>query len=335
MTYQKMSIEDILHDYERLRLSNNRTLQNRKNEIYSRIPRIREIDAENSLSYISAAKMKLNNKSANEISSIKQKNRERTAEKKKLLLENGFPEDYLEPIYNCPVCKDTGFIDQKRCKCFLDKIIGGLYLQSNLKNIFKKENFDTFSLDYYSKEIPAQKAFSPYDNVKNILDKTHEIIKDFENNKGCANILIYGETGLGKTFLTNCIAKELLDGGHSVFYLSANELFEDILAGYKMNNNKSYSDLYNYIYNCELLIIDDLGTELTNNFVLSELFEIINKREITDKSTLVSTNLSIKQLRDRYSERIMSRIVDNYTVFNIYGDNIRYQKRKQAYNSPA
>ena len=90
MTYQKMSIEDILHDYERLRLSNNRTLQNRKNEIYSRIPRIREIDAENSLSYISAAKMKLNNKSANEISSIKQKNRERTAEKKKLLLENGF-----------------------------------------------------------------------------------------------------------------------------------------------------------------------------------------------------------------------------------------------------
>ena len=335
MTYQKMSIEDILHDYERLRLSNNRTLQNRKNEIYSRIPRIREIDAENSLSYISAAKMKLNNKSANEISSIKQKNRERTAEKKKLLLENGFPEDYLEPIYNCPVCKDTGFIDQKRCKCFLDKIIDGLYLQSNLKNIFKKENFDTFSLDYYSKEIPAQKAFSPYDNVKNILDKTHEIIKDFENNKGCANILIYGETGLGKTFLTNCIAKELLDGGHSVFYLSANELFEDILAGYKMNNNKSYSDLYNYIYNCELLIIDDLGTELTNNFVLSELFEIINKREITDKSTLVSTNLSIKQLRDRYSERIMSRIVDNYTVFNIYGDNIRYQKRKQAYNSPA
>ncbi len=335
MTYQKMSIEDILHDYERLRLSNNRTLQNRKNEIYSRIPRIREIDAENSLSYISAAKMKLNNKSANEISSIKQKNRERTAEKKKLLLENGFPEDYLEPIYNCPVCKDTGFIDQKRCKCFLDKIIDGLYLQSNLKNIFEKENFDTFSLDYYSKEIPAQKAFSPYDNVKNILDKTHEIIKDFESNKGCANILIYGETGLGKTFLTNCIAKELLDGGHSVFYLSANELFEDILAGYKMNNNKSYSDLYNYIYNCELLIIDDLGTELTNNFVLSELFEIINKREITDKSTLVSTNLSIKQLRDRYSERIMSRIVDNYTVFNIYGDNIRYQKRKQAYNSPA
>lgn len=336
MTYQKMNIEDILHDYERLRLSNNRTLQNRKSEVYALIPRIREIDAENSLSYITAAKMKLNNKSSKEISSIKQKNRERTAEKKSLLVDNGFPEDYLEPIYTCSVCKDTGFIDQKRCKCFLDKIIDGLYLQSNLKNIFDKENFDTFSLDYYSKDIPSgQKDYSPYDNVKNILDRTHTIINKFETDPGCADILIYGETGLGKTFLTNCIAKELLDKGHSVFYLSSNELFEDILAGYIMNNNKSYTDLFNYIFKCELLIIDDLGTELTNNFVLSELFEIINKREITNKSTLISTNLSIKQLRDRYSERIMSRIVANYTVFNLYGDNIRYQKRKQAYNSPA
>ena len=336
MTYQKLSIEDILHEYERLRLHNNRMLQNRKSEIYAQIPRIREIDTENSLSYITAAKMKLNNKSTKEISLIKQKNRERTEEKKRLLRENGFSDDYLEPIYNCPICKDTGFVDQKKCRCFLDKIIDGLYLQSNLKNIFEKENFETFSMDYYSKNIASgKKEFSPYDNVKSILSKTHEIINNFENDPGCANILIYGETGLGKTFLTNCIAKELLDGGHSVFYLSSNELFEDILAGYIMNNNKSYSDLYNFIFNCELLIIDDLGTELTNNFVLSELFEIINKREIIDKSTLISTNLSIKQLRDRYSERIMSRIVDNYTVFNIYGDNIRYQKRKQAYNSPA
>ena len=124
-----------------------------------------------------------------------------------------------------------------------------------------------------------------------------------------------------------------MDRKHSVFYLSANELFEDILAGHIMKNDNDYTDLYNFIYNCELLIIDDLGTELTNNFVLSELFEIINKRSIIGKSTLISTNLSIKQLRDRYTERIMSRIVDNYTVFNMYGDNIRYQKRKQAINS--
>ena len=334
MNYKKLSIEDILRDYEKIRLNNFRTLQNRKNEIYSIIPRIKEIDEESSLSYIKAARIKLDNHSETEVSDIKKKNRELTKEKKELLQKNNYPADYLEPIYNCPSCMDTGFVGQDSCKCFMDKIIAGLYLQSNLQNIFDKENFNTFSLKYYSKELSSKnKAYSPYDNVKNILESTHNIINNFDNDTGCANILIYGETGLGKTFLTNCIAKELLDRGHSVFYLSANELFEDILAGYIMNNNNNYADLYSFIYNCEMLIIDDLGTELTNNFVLSELFEIINKRSILQKSTLISTNLSIKQLRDRYSERIMSRIVDDYTVFNIYGDNIRYQKRKQAINS--
>ena len=115
-----------------------------------------------------------------------------------------------------------------------------------------------------------------------------------------------------------------------MFYLSANELFEGILAEYLMNRKTELEELYNYIYNSELLVIDDLGTELTNNFVLSQLFEIINKRKIIGLSTLISTNLSMKQLRDRYSERIMSRIIADYTVFNIYGDNIRYQKRKKA-----
>ena len=335
MTYTKLSIEEILHDYERIRLNNSRMETDRKNEIYNKIPRIQEIDRESSLSYIKAARMKLNNESSESVSAIQKNNRMLSEEKKKLLTDNGYPEDYLMPIYNCPLCEDTGFINQQKCKCFTDKIIDGLYNQSNLQKIFEKENFKTFSLDYYSKEKLPDREFSPYDNVKSILDRVHTIINNFGENNESSNILIYGETGLGKTFLTNCIAKELMDSEHSVFYLSANELFEDILAGYIMNRNNSYEDLFNFIFKCELLIIDDLGTELTNNFVLSELFEIINKREIAGNSTLISTNLSVKHLRDRYSERIMSRIVDNYTVFNIYGDNIRYQKRKQAINSPA
>lgn len=334
MTYKKLSIEDIMHEYEQIRLNNFKTSQERKEEIYNLIPRIKEIDEESSVSYIEAARMKLNNQSDDEVTLIRDKNRKLTEEKKELLIKYNYPTDYLEPIYNCPLCKDTGYVNQERCECFINKIIDGLYLQSNLQNIFKKENFDTFSLDYYSKELYSnERAYSPYENVKNILAVSHNIIDKFDTDIGCANILIYGETGLGKTFLTNCIAKELLDRKHSVFYLSANELFEDILAGHIMKNDNDYTDLYNFIYNCELLIIDDLGTELTNNFVLSELFEIINKRSIIGKSTLISTNLSIKQLRDRYTERIMSRIVDNYTVFNMYGDNIRYQKRKQAINS--
>lgn len=333
MMYNTLSIDNILHGYEQTRLHNKRLLQDRTSEIYDKIPRIEEIDAKMRASYLRAARLNISgtHDDREEAQKIQHDNRILSAEKESLLAANGYPTDYLKPIYNCHKCQDTGYVNGQRCECFVSQIIDSLYLQSNLKNILMKENFNTFSSDFYGKEAYAGKAYSPYENITNILDASKQFIKDFDTpGKERGNILIYGETGLGKTFLTNCIAKELLDNGHSVLYLSANELFEGILAEYLMNRKTELEELYNYIYNSELLVIDDLGTELTNNFVLSQLFEIINKRKIIGLSTLISTNLSMKQLRDRYSERIMSRIIADYTVFNIYGDNIRYQKRKKA-----
>lgn len=336
MTYNTLNIEDILHEYEQTRLNNKRLLQKRRDKIYSEIPRISEIDSTAAVSYLQAARLRVMGQDADKshTKTTKSANRALTSEKQQLLVNAGYPADYLDPIYNCPICQDTGYVNQQKCSCFVNRIVDALYLQSNLKNILAKENFNTFSLEYYSKEIPADKQYSPYENISNILERSKDFTQRFEDTKSeRGNLLIYGETGLGKTFLTNCIAKALLDNGHSVLYLSAGELFESVLAGYIMNQKFELEDLYRYIYNSELLIIDDLGTELTNNFVLSQLFEIINKRETGGLSTLISTNLTMKQLRDRYSERIMSRIIANYTVFNIYGDNIRYQKRKKAINS--
>ena len=151
----------------------------------------------------------------------------------------------------------------------------------------------------------------------------------FEILKGYLNIGVIEKVILGKTFLTNCIAKSLLDKGYTVLYLSAINLFDNILRDIIMKNNHEQHQemLYDYIYNCDFLIIDDLGTELTNSFVQSQLFEIINKRTIRNQSTLISTNLDLKMIRERYTERIMSRIVDSYLIFNLYGDNIRYMKR--------
>lgn len=333
MMYNTLSIDNILHGYEQTRLRNKRLLQDRTSEIYDKIPRIEEIDSKMRASYLRAARLNISGTKDDreEAQKIQSDNRLLSAEKEALLAANDYPTDYLKPIYNCNKCQDTGYVNGQRCECFISQIIDSLYLQSNLKNVLMKENFNTFSLDFYGKEAYAGKAYSPYENITNILDTSKQFIKDFDTpGKERGNILIYGETGLGKTFLTNCIAKELLDNGHSVLYLSANELFEGILAEYLMNRKTELEELYNYIYNSELLVIDDLGTELTNNFVLSQLFEIINQRKIIGLSTLISTNLSMKQLRDRYSERIMSRIIADYTVFNIYGDNIRYQKRKKA-----
>lgn len=336
MIFEPLSISSIMHEYEQTRLHNKRLSVERRNEIYSKIPAIEELDSASTGSYLSSALARLtsDNEAGNDYKSIREANRNRTAQKKKLLVEAGYPEDYLEPIYTCPMCKDTGYIDQERCSCFRDKIINNLYIQSNLTNILEKENFSTFNLDYYSREMRQGYDHSPYDNIVNVLSSAKNYVENFSTCKSHrGNILIYGEVGLGKTFLTNCIAKGVLDKGHQVLYLTANELFQNILSPYLMNQENALADLYKYVYNCELLIIDDLGTELINSFTLSSLFEVINQRNIQGKSTLISTNLGLKDLKTKYSERIMSRIIESYTVFNIYGDNIRYQKRFNSTNN--
>lgn len=330
MISQSLSIEEILQEYDKTRLANKRRLAERTEEIYQKIPELEQLAKESKLAYLAAARARIANDEVT-AARLQEDNRTKTARKQQLLLQSGYPADYLDPIYKCKACKDTGYISDKRCHCFSSRIVDSLYLQSNLKNVLAQENFNTFSLDYYDKTISQGQSYSPYDNITSILKTSKEFIDTFGTEAATTkNMLIYGETGLGKTFLTNCIAKELLDKGHSVLYLSSNELFDSILAEYLLNRKSDLEDLFKYIYNTELLIIDDLGTEVTNNFVASQLFEVINKRQLSGRSTLISTNLTMKQFRDRYSERIMSRIISDYVVFNIYGDNIRYQKRKKA-----
>lgn len=334
MIFEPPNINSIMKEYEQTRLENERIEHARRAEVYSKCPELERLSHDSRISYISLLKDKISSPGADHINTMVQSLKDKSALKKRLLTEAGFPADYLDPIYTCVTCQDTGYVDQQRCSCFREKLVNKLYLQSNLSNILKKENFDTFNLDFYSKNRLSGYEVSPYDNMVHILDSAKAYVRNFSNipsNRG--NILIYGEVGLGKTFLTNCIAKELLDKGHQVFYLSANELFQNILSPYIMNQEKALADLYKYVYTCELLIIDDLGTELINSFTLSNLFEIINQRGIQGKSTLISTNLGLKDLKAKYSERIMSRLVESYTVYNIYGDNIRYQKRFNSTNN--
>ncbi len=338
--------EDIVHGYERTRLNNKLLLQERRLTIYAKIPRIEELEEQATNYHIEVAKKRALglDKDRTLTNSMQKKVLEINAEKSELLKNAGYPTDFLEPIYRCSKCKDTGYVENtdekgegaplvKRCTCYTKQLIECLYTQSNLNNVFKKENFDTFDLSYYGTE-KKDWSYSPRENIENILKKSHDFIEQFEKKRSQrGNILIYGEVGIGKTFLTNCIAKEILDNGHSVLYLTANELFEGILGNHINKERKSDVEaLYNYVYGCELLIIDDLGTEYPTDFGCTYLFAIINQRGIAGKSTLISTNHTMKQLREKYSERVTSRIVEDYAVFNIYGDNIRYQKRKKAIN---
>jgi len=193
-----------------------------------------------------------------------------------------------------------------------------LYEQSNIQEVIEKENFSTLSYEYYKGE--DLKRF------EDAVNMSKAFVAGFK--KHYQNLFFYGTVGTGKSFLSGCIARELLSHGHSVIYFSANGLFEN-LARYSFDI-KSKETLYNFnkdLYNCDLVIIDDLGTEVTNSFVTSQLFGLLNERHLGRKATIISTNLSLEELRDRYSDRIFSRITSNYALCKLTGPDIRIHKR--------
>ena len=246
-------------------------------------------------------------------------------EKHLLLAAAGYPEDYLDLHYECPACKDTGFIDGKKCNCFKQAAIDLLYNQSNIKKILLLENFSNFNYDWYSEDyVDSVSGISALENIINVTRDVNAFISDFPSGQ---NLLFYGDTGVGKTFLTHCIASELLGKGHSVLYLSAIDLF-DLFSKYTFDNDSevNYRDAFSQILDCELLIIDDLGTELTNSFTNSRLFYCINERILAGLSTIISTNLSLEELMNTYSERIFSRLTMSYGIYKIFGDDIRMKK---------
>lgn len=197
----------------------------------------------------------------------------------------GLSADYLETSYKCPDCKDTGFIDGKRCHCFTQAAIDLVYTQSNLKSILLRENFSTFSFDYYSdKDINPATGLSSLATAKDAVAKCHDFIDHFDDT--FSNLYFYGDTGIGKTFLSNCVAKELMDHGHSVIYFTAFQLFDILSKGVFAKDEEAIAANEN-IFTCDLLIIDDLGTELTNSFTTSQLFLCLNERILHRKSTII------------------------------------------------
>ena len=156
----------------------------------------------------------------------------------------------------------------------------------------------------------------------------NEFVADFDHPDTFSNLYLYGDTGIGKTFLSNCVAKELLDRGHSVIYFTAFQLF-DILSKGVFEKDEDALAAHQNIFTCDLLIIDDLGTELSNSFTTSQLFLCLNERILRKKSTIISTNLGMNQIADIYSERVLSRISSNYTLLKLFGADIRILKRRR------
>lgn len=332
MALKNTQYDIITRIYNQKQLRNRHNQTKRQEEIYNKIPRIHEIDY--SIATISVKRAKeLLNGTESALSRLKQELEELAEEKHLLLLRGGFPENYLEMQYDCADCRDTGYINGTKCHCFKQASIDLLYTQSNLREILKTENFQNFTLEYYdNKEINPITGKTQRINMTEIHDICWTFVEHF--GKEFENLFFYGDTGIGKTFLSNCIAKELLDRSFSVIYLSAIELF-DVFSRLTFSDDTSEqsNELLQFITECDLLIIDDLGTELTNSFTNSKLFYCLNTRYLRRKSTIISTNLTLERISDTYSERIFSRISSNYTLLKFFGADIRIKKTLLAKRS--
>lgn len=324
MSLTNTQYDAILRVYQETQLRRKREQDQRIREAFSKIPRLSEIDAEVASLSIKKARVLLSQNPPEDFD-LEAAIRDLAEERRVLLLSGGFPEDYLELRYDCPRCRDTGFIGNQKCSCFRKAEVSLLYTQSNLQEILNEENFDHFRLSCYADDVtdPAS-GLSARKTAAQALDRAWKFVKNFSSQ--FENLCLYGDTGVGKTFLSHCIAKELIERGFSVIYFTAFDLFE-LLERHKFSSSEEIVDAHRHIFDCDLLIIDDLGTELTNSFVASQFFLCINERILRKKSTVISTNLSMEQFADIYSERTFSRILSHYKMIRLFGNDIRVQKR--------
>lgn len=328
-------LSNLLLEYDQKKRKAELDLEHRKEELYSKIPRLQEIETELNTFAINTAKNILAGSSS--LEDLNKKVAELKNEKEKILKENNIPDSFLEPNYECKICKDTGYIQNKNsasslCSCLKQKLLDISYNKSNISNL-SKENFETFNSDIFSDKPEPEKYrinISPRQNMITIKSKCIEFVENFDNPE-TKNLLFTGNTGLGKTFMSNCIANELIKKGKNVLYQTAPVLLETVIDN-KMNKYKTSSqdDFYKNVLEADLLIIDDLGTECLNSMKLSELFTILNTRLLNLSNhvtkTIISTNLNINNIFKNYEERIGSRIAGFYDIYYFFGDDLRFKK---------
>lgn len=308
-----------------------------KKNIYDENPRLAEIEDEINMISVKSAKARI---FSDEISrQVEQEKLELQVYKlnkeyDRILEKLGMSRKDFEPKYECSKCKDTGYVGNNMCTCFNQELINESFKQSNLNKI-KDENFSTFDFGYYSTISDKEKYGidkSPFENIDAIKKLSLKFAHSLDDPSQ-KNLLFTGSTGLGKTFLANCVAAEAIKQGKSVIYQTAPILL-DKMVDYKFKFNKTDDEReeYDKIFDVDLLIIDDLGTEATNSAKFSELFNILNTRLLKNKKILISTNLRPQEIKKEYEERIFSRFVGDFVVCRFVGDDIRLIKKKMARN---
>ena len=264
-----------------------------------------------------------------EISDIEDAVRKLQKERAELLKKEGFPKDYLEDIYACAHCRDTGFLeDGSRCSCLKHLAVSFAGANANLTEYMKEQTFDRADFSLFAKQ-PAENGREPLTYIKRAFERALKFAETFDTTH--ANLLLMGNAGTGKTFLSSCIANYALKRQKTVYYQSAFSLF-DMLEKLKFGRlndeeQEKAESISRYLYEVDLLIIDDLGTEFVSAYSTAALFDLINSRQIQHKSTILSTNLNHQGLEQIYSRRLLSRMVGDFEVLTFIGQDLRMQQK--------
>jgi len=290
-------------EYKKLQNDYEQQKELSKQTLYAHFPRIEEIDNEISMLAITSAKKVLEEKiTPEEATSLMKQRADKLKKERMSILQNNDYSEYT-PKYKCDLCSDTGYTqDGSKCRCYMQRLRSLIVLPGENANteseFFKNAVFENFNLSYYPDEIDTSCGYIPRQMMKMNLAKCMQFANDFTSNNS-GNILLYGPSGLGKSFMAACIFNKISDKGYYAMYKSSYRLFQ-FMEDYKFGkiDRDTYSIAYNSVYDCDLLVIDDFGTEFITSYTQSVFFDLLNSRLINGKSTIVSTNLNFDKLRE-------------------------------------
>lgn len=317
---------EIYLEYERLKRKSEREYRERLEDIYRRFPEIKELDMQISAhGFKTAAAVASGDPNAE---NMQKKLEELNRIRREMIGARGLSQYDFMRHYACEDCKDTGYLKNgERCHCHIRRLTQNACEESSISRLLKTQNFDSFDINKFSDKIIREEGKSPRDNMMEIRVISERFIENFDDENG-QNLLFYGGTGQGKTFLSSCIAKALIDKRKSVVYETAPDLVQ-IMESASFSKEKSHDGAkrMELVRNADLLIIDDLGTEIANTFTVSQLFSLINNRIISGKKTIISTNLDLARIGKLYSERVYSRLLSSYGLIRFIGPDIRYSQK--------
>lgn len=332
MGYSSEVYELAESELERRRMLSEQELEKRREILFARSPRAEEIERTIAKTSVRAAKAVLNGADVKaELAELKKNNMALKKELDEIIAGFGFQKDYLELRHKCDVCKDRGDIDGKMCSCMKMLLRQISYDRLNSSSPLSLSDFDSFSLDYYSKTPSKNESISPYTQMNGVYGFCRKYAHNFSTES--RSLLFQGAPGLGKTHLSLAIASELIEKGFGVIYTSAPELLSRMSRENLDFNFSENISIGQYLSDCDLLILDDLGTEYSTKFTVAALYNIINTRVILSKPTIISTNLSVDELEEKYNQRIVSRIIGTMRRVEFIGTDIRYLKRKNIKRS--